>query len=394
MKSFSVLVSTDLYFLSLSFFIFLNRKILNKSTVQTFHLIQNFLIVLTQEFPNVRNLLHDIFGIVLHLGLLNVNVLVKHENVPLWSLFFYKPYAQSCHSIDVIKIETFSPNNYTVDLSVPFDNLFPSREFKFKNCPLFISTFSVEPYVIIQNSNGSKTYHGVDVTIVNEIAKTLHLIPKYLQPPDGRNRGTIYKNGTATGAQKMVIDGDANMTVGTYALSMERVNLMSYSRSYTQNALIFAFKKNAQLTTPLARLMSPFQTFVWISIAFLLFISILVILLTKKLSMQHRHFMIGGQMNRTPILNMINMVIGNSIANPKMTQERHFGVFARTLCILWLFFWLIVRNSYQGSLYETLRGHRVESSYDTIEKVRMSTAKIYITGTANNLLPEGFNSAR
>lgn len=360
--------------------------------MQTFHLIQNFLIVLTQEIPNVRKLLHDIFGIVLNLGLLNVNVLIKHEDVPMWSLFFYKPYVQSCHSIDVIKIETFSPKNYTIDLSVPFNNLFASKHFKFKNCPLFISTFSIEPFVIIRKSNGSTTYDGIDVIIVNEIAKTLHMIPNYVR--SGKKRGTVYKNGTATGAQKMVVDGVANMTVGTYALSMERVNVMSYSKSYMQNAFIFAFKENAQLATPLARLMSPFQAFVWLSIAFLLIISILVILLTKKLSMQHRHFMIGGRMNRTPILNMINIVIGNVVSNPRMTQERYFGIFARTLCILWLLFWLVVRNSYQGSLYETLRSHRVNSPYDTIEKVRMSNAKIYITGTAINLLPEGFNSAR
>lgn len=362
--------------------------------MQTFHLIQNFLIVLTQESPNVRKLLYDIFGIVLHLGLLNVNVLIKHEDMPMWSLFFYKPYVRTCHSIDVIKIETFSPDNYTIDLSVPFDSLFPSREFKFKNCPLIISTFSVEPYVIIRKSNGSTTYDGIDVIIVNEIAKTLHMIPKYVRSADRKKRGTVYKNGTATGAQKMVIDGVANMTVGTYAFSIERVNVMSYSKSYTQNSLIFAFKQNAQLATPIARLMSPFQAFVWLSIAFLLTVSILVILLTKKLSMQHRHFMIGGRMNRTPILNMINIVIGNVVSNPRMTQGRYFGVFARTLCILWLFFWLVLRNSYQSSLYETLRSHRVDSSFDTIEKVRMANAKIYMTSTAANLLPEGFNSAR
>lgn len=191
----------------------------------------------------------------------------------------------------------------------------------------------------------------------------------------------------------MVVDGDANMTIGTYALSLERVSVMSYSKSYSENKFILAYKESSQLATPLARLMSPFESYVWISIAFLLMISILVILLTKKLPLRQRHFIIGGKLNRTPILNMINTLIGNAVSNPRMTQRQYFSIFARTLCILWLFFWVVVRNSYVGSLYGTLQNQQVASPYDTVEKVRMSKAKIYITGTATNLL-EGFDDKR
>lgn len=357
-------------------------------------MLQNFLIVLTQETPNISALLHDIFEIAMDVGLLNVNILIKTQDALMWSLYYYKPYIRNCHSVDVIQIESFSSKNFTNELNVKFDDLFPSRQFKFTKCPLFVSTFSFDPYVIIRTSNGSTTFDGIDVIIVREIAKTLNLVPIFMLAPDKKNRGIIFPNGTATGAIKMVLDGDANMTVGTYALSVERVNAMAYTKSYSQTAFIFAFKESIELVTPLARLMSPFQDIVWISIAFLLIVSTFIILLTKKLSLRQRHFIIGGHINRTPILNMVNALIGNAISNPRMAHGQSFGVFSRTLCILWLFFWLVVRNSYQGSLYETLQNQRVKSPFDAVEKVRMSNANIYIISTAINLIPEGFNTER
>lgn len=166
---------------------------------------------------------------------------------------------------------------------------------------------------------------------------------------------------------------------------------MANSISYMHHSFIFAFSQRDLFATPLARLMAPFQGCVWISIACLIIISIVAILLTKKLSAKQRHFIIGGHLNRTPILNMMNALIGNVIPNQQMTKFQYFGVFARTLTILWIFFWLIVRNSYQGAMYEFLQSQRVNSPYDTVDKVRVSPdVNIYLMGTAVNLVPDGF----
>lgn len=169
---------------------------------------------------------------------------------------------------------------------------------------------------------------------------------------------------------------------------------MSYSKSYSQNAFRFAFKESEELAEPITRLMSPFEVSLWVSIAILLIVSISAILLTKKLPLRQRHYIIGGRMNRTPILNMMNALMGNAISNPRMARERSFGLFTRLLFLIWIFFWLIVRNSYQGSLYETLQSQRVESPFDTIEKVQKSRANIYVTAVEVNLVPEEFDRNR
>lgn len=165
--------------------------------------------------------------------------------------------------------------------------------------------------------------------------------------------------------------------------------MMASTHSYMQTAFVFAFIRNTK--NSVSRLLEPFQETVWISIAVLLAISIIIILMTKKLSRRKRHVIIGGHINRTPILNLINVLIGNVIPN-RIMRGKDFTIFARTLTILWIFFWLIIRNAYQGSLYESLQSQRVNSPFSTVEKVRLSNAKIYLISTAISLIPDGFNN--
>lgn len=165
---------------------------------------QNFLIIMMQSVSNIPDNLIDTFGIFLKMGLLDVNILIRDEKTQMWSLHFYKPFQRDCFSIEIHEIERFSSSNYTNLLDVPRNNLFPPKLFKFHNCSLKIATFSLEPFVIIRNATNCVKYDGVDVIIVNQISKTLNLIPIFMESLDNKHRGIIFKNRTATGAIKMV----------------------------------------------------------------------------------------------------------------------------------------------------------------------------------------------
>lgn len=182
-----------------------------------------------------------------------------------------------------------------------------------------------------------------------------------------------------------VFDGLVAFGIGGYILSKERTELFSPTNPYLQASIGFCFKET-EAYSPLTRLTAPFQFRTWIVICLILIASMIVILLTKKLSRKWRHFYIGGRMNRTPILNMWNSVLGMPIANQRITRERNFGNFARTLTILWIFIWFIIRNAYQGSLYTYLQGHRLTSPYDTVEKIRKSDCKVITPPATYNFI--------
>ena len=140
--------------------------------------------------------------------------------------------------------------------------------------------------------------------------------------------------------------------------------------------------------------MAPLSQHTWITICSVILVSTVVLLLTKQLSRRWRHFYIGGEMNRTPILNMWTSVLGNPIANPRITNGRNLGNFARTLTILWILLWLIIRNAYQSSLYTYLQSNRLTSPYDTVEKIRKSDCKVLTPPATYGLIKDIFDRNR
>lgn len=177
--------------------------------------------------------------------------------------------------------------------------------------------------------------------------------------------------------------GTANLTVGTYACSTDRNAHMTPSAPYVQVLLGFAITDGEDIETALQKMLSPFTVTLWISIAICLLCASFVISLTKQLTRRHRHFIIGGRLNRTPIFNMLNSLLGGSIGNPVMTVSlRYFGTFARSLAMIWFLVALVFRGSYQGALFDSLQRQKVQSPYDTIEKTFASKCKILIMSTA------------
>lgn len=184
------------------------------------------------------------------------------------------------------------------------------------------------------------------------------------------------------------------MTVGAYTATKNRVRFMAFSHSYTENAFVYVFTRPRNYSSSMWAIIAPFQQAIWFSITLLLITSIVVILLTKRLSKRHRHFIIGGQMNRTPILNMFHALMGSAIPNPKMTHRQHFGVFVRTITIIWILFWLVVRSSYEGSLFTFLQSRKISSQYDSVMKVHKSNVTVHIMRTSGGLISAEIDQSR
>lgn len=168
------------------------------------------------------------------------------------------------------------------------------------------------------------------------------------------------------------------MTIGAYLLTKDRAQWLSPSLPYFQTSIGLAVRENFISASPFSQLAAPFNPFLWLIICIVLCTSMMIILLTKALPPRARHFFIGGRMNRTPILNMINLFLGGLLSNRTMRHLRYFGTFARTLTMFWILLSLFLRKSYEGTLFSFLQTHEAPSQCDTVEKVRSSDCKIVI----------------
>lgn len=143
----------------------------------------------------------------------------------------------------------------------------------------------------------------------------------------------------------------------------------------------FAYKADNGLSLSLIELTAPFRFSLWLTLLILFLSVTFLILLTKKLQRKWRHFYIGGRINRSPILNIWSIVLGKEIANPRITSGRNHGTFARTLLMSWILLWFVIRSCYEGALFNKFQNNRIESPYDTVDKVRASDCNILSSST-------------
>lgn len=168
---------------------------LDKSSV--FHLV-----VVTAKSENSIKLLDNLFGWAYKNKIANFNVLIQSNSI--WSLVTYMPFKKDCQTHSHHIIATFTLNNVTKSLDIPFNELYPTKMQNLGGCKLRIAVIIFEPWVILNQVNNRLKFDGVDVKIIEEIAKKMNFTPEYILPKDGMERGVIFENGTATGAMGMV----------------------------------------------------------------------------------------------------------------------------------------------------------------------------------------------
>lgn len=178
--------------------------------------------------------------------------------------------------------------------------------------------------------------------------------------------------------------GAANLTVGTYGYNLKRNIYLTPSNPYSQLVLTFGIPLGDDIQTAIEKLLAPFDLFLWLSLGLCLFGAIYLILLSKQLDRDRRHFVIGGRANRTPIFNMTVVLLGGGIGNPRMTSSKfiQFSTFARTLTVIWFLITMVLRGSYQGALFSFLQQKIIASPYETISKIFRSDCQLIIMATA------------
>lgn len=169
-----------------------------------YHLSEKFLIIVIELPQNVNSLLNAIFDILWRNSLINSQVLIQ-DRAAYWSLYTFLPYDDDCFDLSHLKIESFTPFNYTRNMTISMDKLFPIKLKNFNKCPLNVAVSIVDPFTSFHiASKGNVKYKGIDIDILNQISKNLNFVAIYKRTTDGTNFGLIFPNGTVTGNMKLV----------------------------------------------------------------------------------------------------------------------------------------------------------------------------------------------
>lgn len=161
-----------------------------------------------------------------------------------------------------------------------------------------------------------------------------------------------------------------NICIGAVAYNLKRLQYFSASFPYFHSGLLFAIPNGKPFTT-FEKLFLPFKYIIWSCIASMFAIGFIVIVSLKWSRVEQRKFLVGAK-NRTPFMNMISICLGGSISN---TPKRNF---ARYMLIVWLIGCIILRNAYQGSLFDKLRKSKSNPPMDTLDAMLDANYTLYM----------------
>lgn len=147
--------------------------------------IKKYLIVLTQLLnPEETNkFLESFFASAWTFGIIEMNALIFTSNAS-WSLVTYHPFDnEDCFTLTYKTIATFTPSNYTLLASIPFEELYPRKLVNLKKCPLTVAVIPSEPYVLEVNEK-NRRFDGIDVRIIETLANSINLTTTFIIPQE------------------------------------------------------------------------------------------------------------------------------------------------------------------------------------------------------------------
>lgn len=280
--------------------------------------------------------------------------------------------------------------------------LYPNKFQNFHKCSLIAALWDVPPYLILPAIDGDyREIKGVDGYLLNILAEVLNFTVEFVIPPNNEQRGLVRKDGSLTGAIKLVSllselssqisfnnfvviflqlhERLADLSLGSFRCTLERSTVLSPSSTFYQTMQVFTVLALKQPWTSYEIITYPFDKYIWT-----LFFGLLLVLLISNTLLKIGHgnilqFVYGNSSISTINSNIIAMSLGQPCS---LEPQRNF---ARYFATLWILLTFILRSTYQGSLYDFLNSQKTIDSPDTSRELNERQYKLIVnTATADS----------
>lgn len=301
-----------------------------KVVVKVFHLSGYYLIIHEKAIVNdLRVMFQTLWDLYIH----HVVILVKESSESV-SVYTFVPFSEFwCNKTQPIKFTEFSKGSFTP----PMKRFFPDKFTNYHKCPIKVTTFeTLAPSVLREDfEDGSYRLYGHDVDIYRTLSEQLNFTPEihFIVPFGGW--GTLYPNGSATGAMGRAIRRETDFSIGNIVLKFDRTKFMEFSYGYFLDQLVLMIPPGRPLTS-FETLVRPFEIVVWMILGgvFLCGFSVIAVLEIQSQSIKEFFF---GKGVTTPFLNMLVAIFGGTQSTmPKRN-------FPRYLLMTFLIFSLVIR---------------------------------------------------
>lgn len=292
---------------------------------------------LTYYYATVKNILTDLWS----LYIVNANVIVSnpeiHDDALLLTNFPFSP-------VHCDKVHPILWNYFLNGIPANKKEHFPDKIQNMWGCPIIVVTFEVEPFMYVtKRKDGTFYTDGIEGTLLRVLSQRMNFTSLIETPSDGDMWGVILANGTKTGACKLLYEGKANLSLGTFGQAFDRLQVMDMSFSYYQTPLVFTVPPGRSYT-PFEKLFQPFKYIIWSLLAVIFILGYFAMVFVKR---EFGDLFFAS--NNRPYLNMMNILFGGTVHNLPIK------FMLRIIVLIWIMCAMVLRNSYQGKLFTFLQ---------------------------------------
>ncbi|KAI8124066.1 Ionotropic receptor 21a [Lucilia cuprina] len=331
-----------------------------------------FLLIYTGTEHERLSHVKEIFRRLFNLYCTNVNVLMVVGKFPY--LYTYFPFAKNkCHSSMPEFYISFRDIEKNFSGFQVKKNIFPSKVDNMFGCELSVATWQYPPYIYVDRDPISGKFlrlHGIEGSLLSLLGELMNFKIR-LNVPDPPDRGDVFPNGTATGATKMIIEAQANITIISLMYNKIRADTMQASKGYLFVPYVMAIPQGRKMTS-FERLMKPFRYIIWSCFSSSIIFGILFIYFIRYLGRSKLMDFIYGKGNRIPFTNLLAVLFGISIHGALPHKN-----FARYILMIFLLYTFVLRSAYSGALYILLQDGRARNTFKTINEIVDNNFTIY-----------------
>lgn len=192
---------------------FLNRKVALRITEK---------VLLVLEAEHQLSSINSLFTKLLSLDVVNVSVLtVSGDDFVIVSFFPYQN--GDCKNSSPIITNVFNKSS----LRWKHEVFFPQKFRNFFGCPLRISTLEYPPAVMKSTDSGMMLLQGSDIEVIKGLSTSLNFTLNFAYVAEPYNFGVFHGNGSVSGAISRLASGDADIAMGFYFLSNDKLKYLS-----------------------------------------------------------------------------------------------------------------------------------------------------------------------
>lgn len=176
----------------------------------------------------------------------------------------------------------------------------------------------------------------------------------------------------------MVMEKEANLTIGFVTTTAKRNWFMTASYVYYTSSLMWVVPPGREMTS-LQKLYQPFQLTVWLCFGFALGISFLLVEIIRNFFSKCVQDFVFGKGVKYPSLNIINITFGGSLH--KLPSRN----FARTILTFYMICPFLIQNSYKGGLFQYLQKPLFEDGVKSLNEMIDNDFHFYLLKSSREL---------